>query len=256
MRFGASRTVQRITRRFRLVGPNRLPTTRLRVVDVEASGYIGEAARVSVRVRNTGNLRTAATVRTRLVPAPGGRRAARPADAQTATRTLTAGEEARVEFELGKLGDQDYDVDATALAGRRSFGTSTISITPRPERSLWERFKRFVSDHAVLIVALLALLVLAAIAEYTRRYRRRLRAQLAAASPDGGAATSRLDGRVDLNRATAEELAVLPGIGPTAAQRIVEDRDEYGRFTSLEELGRVEGFDAERVGALRDHASV
>ncbi len=61
---------------------------------------------------------------------------------------------------------------------------------------------------------------------------------------------------MDLNRATAEELAVLPGIGPTAAQRIVEDRDEYGRFTSLEELGRVEGFDAERVGALRDHASV
>ena len=64
-------------------------------------------------------------------------------------------------------------------------------------------------------------------------------ADSAAASPGdrGGAYTA--DGRLDLNRATAEELEGLPGVGPKTAERIVLDRRERGPFRSARDLGRV-----------------
>jgi len=46
---------------------------------------------------------------------------------------------------------------------------------------------------------------------------------------------------VDLNRATAEELEAIPGIGPTLAQRVIEYRREKGAFLSVEEVVAVPG---------------
>ena len=46
---------------------------------------------------------------------------------------------------------------------------------------------------------------------------------------------------LDLNRATAEELELLPRIGPTLARRIIEDRERRGPFRSVGELTRVRG---------------
>ncbi len=54
------------------------------------------------------------------------------------------------------------------------------------------------------------------------------------ATPTGG-------GLVFVNRATAEELEELPGVGPVLAERIVAYRDENGDFANLTELGEVEG---------------
>jgi len=47
--------------------------------------------------------------------------------------------------------------------------------------------------------------------------------------------------RIDVDRATAEDLLRLPRIGPSLAQRIVADRDARGAFGSLEGLDRVSG---------------
>jgi len=47
--------------------------------------------------------------------------------------------------------------------------------------------------------------------------------------------------RLDVNRATAEELTLIPGIGPKLAQRIVEERGRRGGFTNLTELRGVRG---------------
>jgi competence protein ComEA len=46
---------------------------------------------------------------------------------------------------------------------------------------------------------------------------------------------------VNLNTATAAEIATLPGIGPKAAQRIVEHRQKNGGFKKVEELMKVKG---------------
>ncbi len=46
---------------------------------------------------------------------------------------------------------------------------------------------------------------------------------------------------IDLNQATAEELANLPKIGPSTAAKIVQDRQANGPYKSLADLDRVSG---------------
>jgi competence protein ComEA len=47
--------------------------------------------------------------------------------------------------------------------------------------------------------------------------------------------------KLDVNRASAAEISVLPGIGPALAARIVEERARGGPFTSIDDLSRVPG---------------
>ena len=56
---------------------------------------------------------------------------------------------------------------------------------------------------------------------------------------------------VDLNSADVMELALLPGIGPVLADRIVEDRHERGRFESVDNLLRVRGIGPSKLAEIR-----
>lgn len=56
---------------------------------------------------------------------------------------------------------------------------------------------------------------------------------------------------VDLNRASAEELARLPGVGPALARRIVDERERRGRFDSPEALRGILGLGPKKLGAIR-----
>lgn len=58
--------------------------------------------------------------------------------------------------------------------------------------------------------------------------------------------------RLDLNRATAQEIAGLPGIGPQLAQRIVEHRERFGPFRDPREVLLVRGMSDARYRAIRD----
>jgi competence protein ComEA len=60
---------------------------------------------------------------------------------------------------------------------------------------------------------------------------------------------------VALNRATAEELDCLPGIGPALAARIVGDRERRGPFRRVEELERVPGIGPVVAARLRGRLS-
>lgn len=46
---------------------------------------------------------------------------------------------------------------------------------------------------------------------------------------------------ININEATAAELASLPGIGPKIAERIIQYRSEHGKFKNIEELRSVKG---------------
>ena len=61
---------------------------------------------------------------------------------------------------------------------------------------------------------------------------------------------------LDLNRAAAEELAGLPGIGEVLAERIVAYRAEHGPFASVEELLNVSGIGEKKLEALRPEVTV
>lgn len=62
--------------------------------------------------------------------------------------------------------------------------------------------------------------------------------------------------RVDLNRATVQELLTLPGIGPATADAIVRFRSEHGPFESIEDIMRVPGIKEGRFERLRDRLTV
>ncbi len=55
---------------------------------------------------------------------------------------------------------------------------------------------------------------------------------------------------VDLNSASVDELAVLPGVDREWAQRIADDRIIHGPFRGLDDLRRIEGLDPALPGAL------
>jgi len=57
---------------------------------------------------------------------------------------------------------------------------------------------------------------------------------------------------VDLNTATVEQLDKLPGIGPVTAAAIVAWRDAHGSFTSVDQLGEVDGIGTARLEKLRN----
>ncbi len=61
---------------------------------------------------------------------------------------------------------------------------------------------------------------------------------------------------VDLNTATAEELDQLPEIGPTLAQRIVDYRQRFGPFQSVDDLHAVPGLGAKRIEQIRPYVTV
>lgn len=64
------------------------------------------------------------------------------------------------------------------------------------------------------------------------------------------------DMRLDVNEATAEELTLLPGIGPAYAEAIVRFRNERGRIESVEQLLEVPGIGEARLEAIAPHVVV
>ena len=60
-----------------------------------------------------------------------------------------------------------------------------------------------------------------------------------------------LQSKLDLNRASVEDLTHLPGIGPVLAQRIIERRQNNGLYRSVEGLLKVKGIGKTRLNRLR-----
>lgn len=61
---------------------------------------------------------------------------------------------------------------------------------------------------------------------------------------------------VDLNLATREDLMTLPGIGPSLADRILEDRQSKGSFQTVEDLMRIRGIKEKTLQKLKPFLKV
>ncbi len=61
---------------------------------------------------------------------------------------------------------------------------------------------------------------------------------------------------VNINTASANQLTVLTGIGPSLAERIVKHRETHGPFASIDALTAVSGVGSKTVDGFRDQAKI
>ena len=70
-------------------------------------------------------------------------------------------------------------------------------------------------------------------------------------TPDQGAA-----GKVNLNRASVQELMTLSGIGQSRAEAIVRYREEIGSFQTIEDVMKVSGIKENAFNKIKDNITV
>lgn len=63
-------------------------------------------------------------------------------------------------------------------------------------------------------------------------------------------------GKININKATVDELMTIPGIGQVKAQSIVDYRNENGKFNSIDELTNITGIGVKTLEKLRDKVDI
>lgn len=101
---------------------------------------------------------------------------------------------------------------------------------------------------ALVTVTLAALLFSTGIAQAAEK-----KTTQEAAAPTAAAAAA---AKLDINRATTQELVGVPGIGERMAQAIVALRARKGSFTRVEDLLEVPGIKEKKLASLTAHLTV
>jgi len=60
-------------------------------------------------------------------------------------------------------------------------------------------------------------------------------------------------GKIDINKATVEQLVEINGVGDVLAKRIVDYRTQHKKFKTLDELQNVKGIGVKSLEKLRPH---
>ena len=75
-------------------------------------------------------------------------------------------------------------------------------------------------------------------------------------SSGGGQGKKAVTGKLNLNTATVEQLMLLPGIGPSKAERVVAWRGKHGPFKRVQDLRKVKGFGYKTLKKLEPNLDV
>ncbi len=67
---------------------------------------------------------------------------------------------------------------------------------------------------------------------------------------------SYFEGKINLNKASAEELSSLPSIGMVKANAIIDFREKYGPFAEIDELLYVPGIGESLLTTIRDYVYI
>ena len=66
------------------------------------------------------------------------------------------------------------------------------------------------------------------------------------------AKTSKVNAKININTADEAELEKLPGVGPVTAKKIVEYRNNNGKFADIEDIKKVRGIGEGRFAKMKD----
>ena len=58
---------------------------------------------------------------------------------------------------------------------------------------------------------------------------------------------------IDINTASSIELESIPGIGQVTATRIIDYRNQHGKFSSIQELKQVKGIGDKKAKVISQH---
>ena len=62
--------------------------------------------------------------------------------------------------------------------------------------------------------------------------------------------------KININKANAQDLESVPGIGPSTAEKIVTYRNENGKFSSIDDLKNVTGIGEKKLESIKDYISI
>lgn len=65
-----------------------------------------------------------------------------------------------------------------------------------------------------------------------------------------------IDGKLNINSATQQEISMLPGIGEALSKRIIEYREENGPFEEITDLKEVKGIGTKLFESISQYITV
>ena len=114
---------------------------------------------------------------------------------------------------------------------------------------------------AKVIIAAAAFVLIAAAGYAVEHFERDAFIMETVATDDGALYTSASeesenDGKININSADTVSLSKLDGIGEALAQRIINYREENGRYETIEEIMKVSGISEKKFEGIKDYICV
>ena len=62
-----------------------------------------------------------------------------------------------------------------------------------------------------------------------------------------------MTGKININTATADQLAMLPGVSLKKAQGLIDYRTKNGKFKNIEDLQKMPGIKQKKIDKVKDY---